>query len=96
MLSFRVTAQDGAARRGVISTAHGEMETPGFFAVATQAALKGLDPEAAGRAGVGAVIANAYHLHLQPGGEAVERAEAWAVRYAQNMNPTRIPLSDDG
>ena len=35
-------------------------------------------------------------LLAHDGGEAVERAEAWAVRYAQNMNPTRIPLSDDG
>jgi queuine tRNA-ribosyltransferase len=74
VLNFRVIAQDGAARRGVISTAHGEIETPGFFAVATQAALKGLDPEAAGRAGIGGLIANSYHLHLQPGGEAVARA----------------------
>ena len=74
MLSFRVVAEDGAARRGVLTTDHGELETPGFFGVATQAALKGLDPEAARRAGVGALIANAYHLHLQPGGEAVARA----------------------
>lgn len=74
MLSFRVTATDGAARRGVLTTDHGELETPGFFGVATQATLKGLDPEAARRAGVGALIANAYHLHLHPGGAAVARA----------------------
>jgi queuine tRNA-ribosyltransferase len=74
LLNFRVIAEDGAARRGVLTTDHGELETPGFFGVATQAALKGLDPDAARRAGVGALIANAYHLHLQPGGEAVARA----------------------
>ena len=74
MLSFEVTATDGAARRGILRTAHGEIETPGFFAVATRAALKGLDTESAARAGVGALIVNAYHLHLQPGAEAVARA----------------------
>jgi queuine tRNA-ribosyltransferase len=74
VLTFEVTATDGAARRGVIRTAHGAIETPGFFAVATRAALKGLDPENAGRAGVGALIVNAYHLHLQPGAAAIARA----------------------
>jgi queuine tRNA-ribosyltransferase len=74
MLTFEVTATDGAARRGVIRTAHGAIETPGFFAVATRAALKGLDPESAVRARIGALIANAYHLHLQPGAAAIARA----------------------
>jgi queuine tRNA-ribosyltransferase len=74
VLRFEVTATDGRARRGVLRTAHGEIETPGFFAVATRAALKGLDPENAVRAGIGALIANAYHLHLQPGGAAVAQA----------------------
>ena len=72
-LGFRVTASDGQARRGVITTPHGELETPGFLAVATRGALKGLDPESAARAGVGALIVNAYHLHLQPGAAAVAR-----------------------
>ena len=74
MLKFEVTATDGAARRGVLSTPHGVIETPGFFGVATRAALKGLDPESAARAGVEALIVNAYHLHLQPGAAAVARA----------------------
>ena len=74
MLSFRVGATDGAARRGVITTEHGEIETPGFFAVATRAALKGLDAEGAARARIEGLIVNAYHLHLQPGGPAVARA----------------------
>jgi queuine tRNA-ribosyltransferase len=73
VLTFEVTATDGAARRGVLRTAHGSIETPGFFAVATRGALKGLDPESASRAGVDALIVNAYHLHLQPGAAAVAR-----------------------
>src|SRR5215467_2485537 len=71
MQSFDIVARDGAARRGVIRTPHGDMETPGFFAVATRAALKGLDPRAAAAAGVQGLIANGYHLAVQPGPEAV-------------------------
>src|SRR5256714_772503 len=74
MLSFEILARDGAARRGVIRTAHGEMETPGFLAVATRAALKGLDPRTASAAGVQALICNGYHLAVQPGPEAVAAA----------------------
>ena len=71
MLRFRILATDGQARRGVLETDHGSIETPAFFGVATRAALKGVDPEAARRAGVQALICNAFHLHLQPGREAV-------------------------
>ncbi|HEX6547375.1 MAG TPA: tRNA guanosine(34) transglycosylase Tgt [Candidatus Dormibacteraeota bacterium] len=74
VLGFTVLAQDGAARRGVIETAHGRLETPGFFAVATRAALKGVDPTAAQRAGLQALICNSFHLFLQPGAEAVAAA----------------------
>jgi queuine tRNA-ribosyltransferase len=73
-LTFDIVARDGAARRGVIRTIHGEMETPGFFAVATRAALKGLDPRTAAAAGVQALICNGYHLAVQPGPEAVAAA----------------------
>ncbi len=74
MLRFSIVASDGAARRGVLETDRGRMETPGFFAVATRAALKGLDPAAAHRAGVEAMICNSYHLALQPGPAAIARA----------------------
>ena len=67
VFEYRITARDGAARRGVIRTDHGEMETPGFFAVATRATLKGLDPAAARSVGIEALICNGYHLAVQPG-----------------------------
>jgi queuine tRNA-ribosyltransferase len=73
-MTFDIVARDGAARRGVIRTIHGEMETPGFFAVATRAALKGLHPRSAAGAGVQALICNGYHLAVQPGPEAVAAA----------------------
>src|SRR6266480_2630937 len=50
------------------------METPGVFAVATRAALKGLDPATARAAGVQALICNGYHLAVQPGPEVVAAA----------------------
>jgi queuine tRNA-ribosyltransferase len=74
VFEFEVLARDGVARRGVIRTSHGEMETPGFFAVATRAALKGLDPRVARAAGVQALICNGYHLAVQPGPELVAGA----------------------
>ncbi len=74
VLRFTILAEDGAARRGLLETAHGRMETPGFFAVATRAALKGVDVAAARRAGVQALICNSFHLHLQPGGPAIAAA----------------------
>ncbi len=74
MLEFEILARDGAARRGVIRTSHGELETPGFLAVATRAALKGLDPRTARAAGVEALICNGYHLAVQPGPDLVAAA----------------------
>lgn len=71
---FEITAEDGVARAGVLHTSHGDLRTPGFFGVATKAALKGVEPASAQAVGLQAVICNSYHLALQPGGEAVARA----------------------
>jgi queuine tRNA-ribosyltransferase len=71
--SFRITATAGAARAGVFVTPHGEVETPAFMAVGTQATVKTLDPRDLREAGARMILANAYHLHLRPG-EAIVRA----------------------
>ncbi len=94
MVRFTIVAEDGAARRGVLETANGRMETPGFFAVATRAALKGLGPEAARRAGVEALICNSFHLHLQPGAEAV--AAAGGLRTFMGWGPGGVLATDSG
>lgn len=62
------------ARTGVISTPHGEIKTPAFIVVGTKATVKAMTPEMVKAAGGQAVLANAYHLYLQPGHEIVEKA----------------------
>ena len=61
-----------AARRGVLTTAHGEVQTPAFMPVGTAGAVKGLTPEQLEAAGAGIILANTYHLMLRPGVEVVE------------------------
>ncbi len=72
-MRFRVTASDGAARAGLLSTPHGEMETPAFMAVGTLAAVKGCDPEALKAVGCRMLLANAFHLMLRPGQDLVRK-----------------------
>ena len=63
-----------AGRTGVIKTPHGEIRTPAFIAVGTKATVKAVLPEAVAAVGAQAVLANAYHLYLQPGSDIVEAA----------------------
>lgn len=72
-LTFQVQATDGGARAGVIETPHGDIPTPAFAAVGTQASVKALAPDDLLAAGVRVVLANTYHLHLRPGAETVAR-----------------------
>ena len=61
-------------RTGVITTPHGQIATPAFIPVGTKATIKGVLPESIRGLGGQAVLANAYHLYLQPGPEIVEEA----------------------
>jgi queuine tRNA-ribosyltransferase len=63
----------GTARLGVLSTAHGEVETPVFMNVGTSGAVKGILPEQLRQCGTKMVLANTYHLMLRPGVEAIEK-----------------------
>ncbi|MDR1852525.1 MAG: tRNA guanosine(34) transglycosylase Tgt [Propionibacteriaceae bacterium] len=73
--SFTKTAQlSKNGRAGVIHTPHGDIQTPAFTPVATQASVKGVLPETMGELGAQALLANAYHLYLQPGPEIVDEA----------------------
>src|SRR5258705_877732 len=61
-------------RAGVIRTPHGDIHTPAFIAVGTQATVKAVLPETMKELGAQAVLANAYHLYLQPGPDIVKEA----------------------
>ncbi|MEA4943055.1 MAG: tRNA guanosine(34) transglycosylase Tgt [Propionicimonas sp.] len=65
---------DGRGRSGVIRSPHGEIRTPAFVAVGTKATVKAVLPESVAALGAQAVLANAYHLFLQPGSDIVDAA----------------------
>ncbi|MFZ2049156.1 MAG: tRNA guanosine(34) transglycosylase Tgt [Minisyncoccia bacterium] len=60
-------------RAGSISTPHGDILTPAFVTVGTKATVKALTPEDVLSAGADVVLANTYHLYLQPGDERVKK-----------------------
>ncbi len=59
------------ARCGVLKTLHGEIPTPSFVAVGTQATVKAVGPDDLKKIGIQVLIANTYHLHLRPGEEVI-------------------------
>lgn len=61
-------------RAGLLETQHGTIETPAFVTVGTKATVKGLTPDSVAAAGAQVVLANTYHLYLQPGDEIVKKA----------------------
>ena len=73
---FRVDARlpNGLGRAGVIRTPHGQIETPAFIVVGTKANVKAVLPEQIAQLGGQAVLANAFHLYLQPGSDIVDEA----------------------
>ncbi len=70
---FRVTHRDGAARAGVLETAHGPIETPVFMPVGTRAAVKAITPRDLEDAGAQIILGNTYHLYLRPGDDLIAR-----------------------
>jgi len=70
---FRVTHNDGGARRGVMTTAHGAVETPAFMPVGTQGAVKGVTHRDLESLGAEILLSNTYHLYLRPGDDLIAR-----------------------
>jgi queuine tRNA-ribosyltransferase len=70
-VTFEVLATDGAARAGVLRTAHGQIETPVFMPVGTKATVKTLDPDEVRALGAQVVLGNTYHLSFRPGAELI-------------------------
>ena len=75
-LSFNINKKiEGAlGRSGIITTPHGEIQTPAFVTVGTKATVKGITPEMLKDVGAQVVLANTYHLYLQPGEKVIKEA----------------------
>ena len=64
---FAISATDGKARRGQITTLRGVIDTPAFMPVGTAATVKGMLPESVAETGAQILLGNTYHLMLRPG-----------------------------
>src|SRR5262245_18769365 len=71
--SFRVTHTDGLARRGLMTMAHGTVETPVFMPIGTQGAVKAITHRDLEGLGTDIILSNTYHLYLRPGDALIAR-----------------------
>lgn len=71
--TFTIKATDGKARRGILHTAHGVLETPIFMPVGTVGSVKAIAPDDLFALGAEIILGNTYHLYLRPGDELVSR-----------------------
>ncbi|WP_312526067.1 tRNA guanosine(34) transglycosylase Tgt [Paracoccus sp. (in: a-proteobacteria)] len=90
--SFSVSASDGRARTGVISTPRGEIRTPAFMPVGTAATVKAMMPESVRATGADILLGNTYHLMLRPGADRIEQLGG----LHKFMNWERPILTDSG
>ncbi|MFD1911921.1 tRNA guanosine(34) transglycosylase Tgt [Halodurantibacterium flavum] len=90
--NFDVTATDGRARTGVISTPRGEIRTPAFMPVGTAATVKAMLPESVRATGADILLGNTYHLMLRPTAERIARLGG----LHRFMNWDRPILTDSG
>jgi queuine tRNA-ribosyltransferase len=73
-LKFEVAARDGAARAGVLHTAHGPVDTPAFIPLATKGTVRGLQSREVAEMGYQLVLGNTYHLFVSPGPDRIAAA----------------------
>jgi queuine tRNA-ribosyltransferase len=69
--AFAVSSRAGVARRGVLTTAHGAIDTPAFMPVGTAGTVKAMLPDSVAETGAQIILGNTYHLMLRPGAERV-------------------------
>ncbi|OGD62551.1 hypothetical protein A2160_05900 [Candidatus Beckwithbacteria bacterium RBG_13_42_9] len=89
---FKLEAQQSKARAGIINTAHGQIKTPCFMPVGTQASVKALDPEDLRKINAQIILGNTYHLFLRPGEKLIEKSGG----LHRFMNWTGPILTDSG
>jgi queuine tRNA-ribosyltransferase len=70
---FTLLARDGAARAGLLRTAHGLVETPVFMPVGTAGSVKAVAPDDLAALGAEIILGNTYHLFLRPGDDLLAR-----------------------
>jgi queuine tRNA-ribosyltransferase len=92
MFDFQITSKNNRARTGIFSTPHGDLFTPVFAPVGTQATVKTLTPEHLKGINASLVLSNTYHLYLRPGDELV-RDLGGLHKFMQWPNPM---LTDSG
>ena len=72
-MEFQINAKDGAARAGVIKTAHSQILTPVFMPVGTCGVVKSLDTDDINALSAKIILANTYHMYLRPGSEIMKK-----------------------
>ncbi len=72
-ITFQITKKSGLARRGILNTERGSIQTPAFMPVGTAATIKGLLPDQVHNTGADIILANTYHLMLRPGVENIKK-----------------------
>ena len=92
MLQYTILNTEGKARRGVLKTAHGEVNTPAFMPVGTVGTVKAMTPEAVASTGAEILLGNTYHLMLRP---TAERVAAFGGLH-KFMNWPKPILTDSG
>ena len=73
MFKVLKSSTDTNARRGTLTTGHGEIQTPVFMPVGTRGSVKGLLPETIKQTGAQIILANTYHMFIRPGVDVVEK-----------------------
>ena len=91
-IKYELISQDKKARRGLLHTNHGTVETPMFMPVGTLANVKMLTPEEIKEVGSGVILSNTYHLWLRPGEDLIAKAGG----LHKFMNYKRPILTDSG
>src|SRR5215470_5496421 len=91
-LEFKIEAIVGPVRRGRLITPHGEVETPVFMPVGTQATVKGMPQDLLEELGVEILLGNTYHLYLRPGIEQIRKLDG----LHRFMSWPRAILTDSG
>ncbi|MEJ2698022.1 MAG: tRNA guanosine(34) transglycosylase Tgt [Candidatus Sulfobium sp.] len=91
-MNFKLISTDGRARRGILETARGVINTPAFMPVGTIGTVKAMSPDELKEIGTEIILGNTYHLYLRPGTDVIETLGG----LHKFMNWDRPILTDSG